>query len=97
MNTKKTKKTTKSVGYAGWADLFASRTLAQLLTTFLTHPQKDFYQKELAVTADAGLYAVQRELARLEKADLVSRTPRGHEHRIGRVFSDRCRARNRIS
>ena len=85
MNTKDAKKTTKSVGRTtnsigdrGWADLFASRTLAQLLTTFLTHPEKDFYQKELAVTTDAGLYAVQRELTRMEKANLVSRTPRGN-------------------
>ena len=85
MNTKKAKKTTKSIGRTtnsigdkGWADLFASRTLAQLLTTFLTHPEKDFYQKELADTADARLYAVQRELVRLVKADLVSRTPRGN-------------------
>jgi DNA-binding transcriptional ArsR family regulator len=52
--------------------------LARLLTTLLTHAEKDFYQKELAVASGAGLYTVQRELARLEKAGLVTRMPRGN-------------------
>jgi len=79
------KKTTKSVGRstnilgtAPLADLFASPTLARLLAIVLTHAGKDFYQKELAEATGAGLYTVQRELARLEKAELVTRTPRGN-------------------
>jgi hypothetical protein len=61
VNAKKRRRATKSVGRPttsiggkAWADLFASRTLAQLLTTFLTHPEKDFYQKELADTAEVA-------------------------------------------
>lgn len=69
---------TKSIGDGGWAGLFASGTLARLLTTFVTHPETVFYQKELADGAGTGLYAVQRELLRLERAGLVVRTPRGN-------------------
>jgi predicted nucleotidyltransferase len=80
--TEKTTKTigrmTKTIGDGGWEGLFASGTLARLLTTLLTRPETVFYQKELADGAGTGLYAVQRELARLEKAGLVVRTPRGN-------------------
>jgi predicted nucleotidyltransferase len=76
--TKTVGRTTKTVGDTGWSVLFASRTLARLLTVFLAHADKDFYQKELADKTGAGLYAVQRELARLEKTGLVFRTPRGN-------------------
>jgi len=96
----RTRKTTKSVGRptkilgdTGWASLFASRTLARLLALFLTHAEKDFYQKELADATGAGLYTVQRELARLEKTGLVTRMPRGNRvyYRANRehpVFED---------
>lgn len=76
--TKNVGLTTKAIGDAGWTNLFASRTLARLLTTFLTHSDTAFYQKELADAAGTGLYAVQRALARLEKAGLVVKTPRGN-------------------
>jgi DNA-binding IclR family transcriptional regulator len=69
---------TKTIGDASWEGLFASGTLARLLTTFLTRPETALYQKELADGAGTGLYAVQRELARLERAGLVVRTPRGN-------------------
>jgi len=80
-----TRRTTKTVGAStnpisggGWADLFASHTLVRLLTALATRPETAFYQKELADFAGTGLYAVQRELARLERAGLVSRAPRGN-------------------
>jgi predicted nucleotidyltransferase len=76
--TKSIGRITKSIGAGGWADLFASGTLARLLTALATGPETAFYQKELADLAGTGLYAVQRELARLEKAGLVVRTPRGN-------------------
>jgi len=76
--TKNVGRTTKSVGDGGWSSLFASGTLARLLTVFLTRPEASFYQKELSEATEAGLYAVQRELARLEKTGLVIRTPRGN-------------------
>ncbi len=76
--TKSVGRTTKNLGDTGWARLFASPTMARLLTLFLTHAEQDFYQKELARMIGAGLFTVQRELARLEKAVLVDRTPRGN-------------------
>jgi len=97
MGAKKTtnlvSRTTKVIGDRDWAGLFASRTLARLLTTFLTHTEKDFYQKELADAAGAGLYTVQRELARLEKLGLATRMPRGNRvyyraNRKNHVFED---------
>lgn len=69
---------TKILGDSGWQDLFASRTLARLLTTFLTHPEAIFYQRELVNAAGARLYTVQRALIRLEKAGLIIRAPRGN-------------------
>jgi predicted nucleotidyltransferase len=69
---------TKRIGGSGWEGLFASGTLARLLTTFLNRPEATFYQRELAERAGTGLYAVQRELARLENAGLVVRAPRGN-------------------
>ena len=76
--TKKVGGLTKGIGDSGWASLFASSTLARLLTTFVTRPETTFYQRELADLAGARLYTVQRELARLEKAGLIVRTPRGN-------------------
>ena len=101
MNTKKRKKkttksvgrTTKNLGDEGWVGLFASPTMARLLTLFLTHAEQDYYQKELARMTGAGLYTVQRELARLERTGLVIRMPRGNRvyYRANRkhpVFED---------
>jgi predicted nucleotidyltransferase len=76
--TKTIGRMTKTIGGGDWEALFASGTLVRLLTTFVTRPETAFYQKELADAARTGLYAVQRELLRLEKAGLVVRTPRGN-------------------
>jgi predicted nucleotidyltransferase len=69
---------TNEVGGTGWEALFASRTLARLLTAFLTQPEAARYQRELVDAVGARLYTVQRDLARLERAGLVVRTPRGN-------------------
>lgn len=76
--TKKLGRTTSILGDAGWIEIFASLTMARLLAILLTHADKTFYQKELAEALDTGLYTVQRELARLEKAGLVMRMPSGN-------------------
>lgn len=41
-------------------------------------PEREFYQRELADAAGTGLFAVQRELARLERAGLLVKTRRGN-------------------
>ena len=76
--TRKIGRTTKKFGGSGWEGLFSSPTLARLLTALLTHPEQAFYQRELIDAAGSGLFTVQRELARLEKAGLVVKTPRGN-------------------
>jgi predicted nucleotidyltransferase len=76
--TKKIGYSTKNLGDSGWQVLFASRTLAQLLTTFVTYPEATFYQRELVEITGTGLYTVQRELARLEKVGLLIRAPHGN-------------------
>ena len=76
--TKRIGRTTKEFGCSGWERLFASPTLARLLTTFLIHPDTTFYQRELIRAAETGLYTVQRVLARLEGAGLVVKAPRGN-------------------
>ena len=77
-STKKTGQSTNSVGASPWAGLFASRTLASLLKVLLVHSHTAFYQRELVRAVDARLYTVQRELKRLERAALVTRTRRGN-------------------
>ena len=76
--TKRIGRTTNKFGCSGWERLFASPTLAKLLTTFLIHPDTTFYQRELIRAAGTGLYTVQRVLARLEGAGLVVKAPRGN-------------------
>jgi predicted nucleotidyltransferase len=69
---------TKKAGQTGWEGLFASPTLGRLLAKFLTHPDTPFYQRELLNAAQAQLYAVQQALGRLERAQLVTKRPRGN-------------------
>jgi len=76
--TKNIGRSTNSVGHMGFAGIFASPALVRLLTVFALHADKEFYQKELADRVEARLYTVQRELARLERAGLVFRIPRGN-------------------
>lgn len=96
-STKKFCQLTKSIGGSGWEGLFASQTLARLLSVLLVRSGATFYQRELAEAAGARLYAVQRELTRLEKAKLVVRAPRGNRvyYRVNRehpAFEDLKRA-----
>ncbi|MGH2372818.1 MAG: nucleotidyltransferase domain-containing protein [Candidatus Methylomirabilaceae bacterium] len=69
---------TNAVGGNGWGQLFVSDTLVALLRVFLLNPENAFYQRELADAAGTGLYAVQQELARLERVGLVVKAPRGN-------------------
>jgi hypothetical protein len=69
---------TNEIGMSGWNELFASRTLVALLTRFLMRPDERLYQQELAEAVGARLYLVQRELARLERVGLLTKTPRGN-------------------
>jgi len=52
-------------------ELFTSVTRARLLTLFLTHPTEEYYLRELARRTGQSLRAVQHELPRLERLELV--------------------------
>jgi predicted nucleotidyltransferase len=60
-------------------ELFTSVTRARLLTLFLTHPTEEYYLRELARRSGQSLRAVQHELPRLERLELVLVRRRGRQ------------------
>lgn len=63
---------------SAFAAIFASPTLVDVLGVFLTHPERDYYQRELVTLSGSRLSQVQRDLRRLERAGLVSASRRGN-------------------
>jgi DNA-binding transcriptional ArsR family regulator len=63
---------------SAFAGIFASPTLVDVLGIFLTHPERDYYQRELVALTGSRLSQVQRDLRRLERAGLVSASRRGN-------------------
>jgi len=59
--------------------IFATPTLAALLSVFARDPSRTYIQKELVAETGGSLYLVQRELKRLEEAGLVAREERGRQ------------------
>lgn len=70
---------TKQFGDRSLAGIFATSTLAKLLTVLTLHPGRSFFQKELVTATGSSLYLVQRELKRLEGVGLISRAVRGRQ------------------
>lgn len=60
-------------------ELFTSVTRARLLTLFLTHPTEEYYLRELSRRIGQSLRAVQHELPRLERLELVLVRRRGRQ------------------
>ncbi len=60
-------------------ELLTSRTRGRLLTIFLPHPTEEYYLRELSRRTGLSLRAVQHELARLERLDLVQSHRRGQQ------------------
>ena len=59
--------------------IFATPTLAALLSVFARDSSRTYIQKELVQETGGSLYLVQRELKRLEDAGLVVREERGRQ------------------
>lgn len=59
--------------------IFATPTLAALLSVVARAPERTYIQKELVEETGGSLYLVQRELKRLEDAGLVARETRGRQ------------------
>jgi hypothetical protein len=57
------------------------KTQRALLSLFFTKPTESFYLREIVRTAEIGLGAAQRELARWTEAGLLIRTQRGNQVR----------------
>ena len=62
---------TTSSSHNGLAALFASSTLAELLSLFLLDPTREFYQRELERLTGAHLRQLQRDLSRLATSGLI--------------------------
>lgn len=60
-------------------DLFSSRPLAHLLSTFLMNPQRRYYQQELVRLTGDSLRPVQLALEKLERASLITREQEGRQ------------------
>jgi predicted nucleotidyltransferase len=65
-------------------ELLTSRTRGRLLTIFLTHPGEEYFLRELVRYAGLSLRAVQHELARLERLELVQSRRHG-QHKYYRA------------
>jgi DNA-binding transcriptional ArsR family regulator len=63
--------------------LLISKTRAKLLAVFLNNPGKIFYVRELVRMVDEQINAVRAELARLEKAGMVSSESRANRKFYG--------------
>lgn len=59
-------------------DLMVSKVRVKLLQTFLSQPKEIFYVRQLVRAAREEINAVRRELARMEKAGMVKKEPRGN-------------------
>jgi hypothetical protein len=62
-----------------YADALFTKTQQRVLSILFGRPQRSFYAKELIGLAQSGSGAVQRELARLEDARLITVSRRGNQ------------------
>lgn len=58
--------------------IFISKVRVKLLQIFLTHPDEIFYVRQLVRLTKQEINAVRRELAHMEKFDMVSKEARGN-------------------
>jgi predicted nucleotidyltransferase len=78
VTTKRSQSTTKSSQRSALAELFPNPALVEVLSLFLLHPEKEFYQRGIAEASGKVLRQVQRALQRIERAGLVTKTRRGN-------------------
>jgi len=62
----------------GLAALFPSRTLVDVLTLLVLHPDEEMYQRAIATRTGCTLLQAQRALRRVEAAGLVAKVHRGN-------------------
>lgn len=59
------------------SSILFGKTRRSLLTLFLTRPEDEFYFRQIAAKARAGLGATQRELAALVRSGIIERREKG--------------------
>ena len=79
MGTKDTKRSADSGAPLGVADALFSKSQQRVLALLYGNPSRTFYANELIALAGSGTGAVQRELAKLERAELVVVTRVGNQ------------------
>jgi predicted nucleotidyltransferase len=62
-----------------YSDALFSKTQQRVLTVLFGQPDRSFYANEIIALADSGSGAVQRELARLEAASLITAKKIGNQ------------------
>ncbi len=78
LTTNRSQSTTKRSQLSTLAELFPNPALVKVLSLFLLHPEKEFYQRGIAESTGNALLQVQRALKRIEHTGLVTKTKRGN-------------------
>lgn len=78
---------------SGTSSALFGKTRQAVLGLLYTHPQEAFYLRQIVRTVSLGSGTVQRELAHLTAAGLLTRTPRGNQvyyqaNRRSPIFSE---------
>ncbi|MCE5272645.1 nucleotidyltransferase domain-containing protein [bacterium] len=63
----------------GGAEALFGKTRLAVLALFFTHPEREFYLRQVSGTVKTGQGAVQRELARLAACGILLRTRKGRQ------------------
>jgi len=79
MGTKKRPAKTRPSPVSGIADALFTKVQQRVLAVLFGNPDRSFYANEVIALAGSGTGAVQRELARLEAAELVTVTRVGKQ------------------
>ncbi len=68
---------------SGLLDVLLSRTMQEILALLLLHPQREYYQREIAEATGMNLRGVQQALQRLVEGGILTRISGA-----GRFFTD---------
>jgi len=65
--------------YTGGAEALFGKTRLAVLALFFTHPEREFYLRQVSRTVKTGQGAVQRELKRLAASGILLKTRKGRQ------------------
>ena len=81
------------MGGSGIEKLFSNRVMTELLRVFMTHPDEEFHQRQLASLIGRARRPVQLNLQRLEDLGLIASRPDGNRvayraNKLSPIFED---------